>query len=138
MLLAMKPERARVRLETLLGEAIEALAALDAERMDELAALAEAAELAREAGLIEPPGHPAEGGPVEWPQSAAEWRRAAAAHCALGHLVDATARQLAVQRRIATPAECFRAYDPEASARRMDRWSGPARKHERRLGIQRT
>jgi hypothetical protein len=81
-----------MRLEELLEETIGALATLDAERCEELA------RLAATTGPVETPAEP---GPVAWPPTAPEWRRAAASHWVLGHLVGATARQLAVQRRIA-------------------------------------
>lgn len=123
MALAIKPEQARMRLETLLREAIAALAALDAERIEELASLVESAGFAGSAEAVESTDRPVPVGLVEWPQSAAEWRRADAAHCVLGHLVDATGRQLSVQRRIAGPAERFRDYRREANARRAERWS---------------
>jgi len=115
MALAMKPERGLIRIETLLEEAIGALAALDAERVEEMAGFVESIK------SIDPAS---QDGPVEWPRSAAEWRRAAASHWALGHLADATGRQLAVQRRIAGRAERSPEYRLEGIARRLDRWSG--------------
>jgi hypothetical protein len=122
MTLAIEPERdrgqdrERLRLEALLREAIAALAALDAERIEEISSLVESARFARGAEFAGPVWPPPDG-PVEWPRSAAEWRRAAAAHGVLGHLVEATSRQIAVQRRIAGPGERFREYRPEARAR---------------------
>jgi hypothetical protein len=103
------PEQARIGLDALLRETIEALSALDAERIEDLAELAGSGASAGKSG------------PVEWPGSAAEWKRAAASHWILGHLVGATARQLAVQRRIAGYAEGFCDYRPEGDARRVDR-----------------
>jgi hypothetical protein len=97
-----------IGIEELLRETVEALSRLDAGRVE---ALAEAAErLAAEAG----PGR------AGWPETAAEWRRAAARHWVLGHLVGATARQLAVQRRVLDRArnagDGFRGYRPEGDA----------------------
>jgi len=135
---AMRPDA--MGIEDLLRETVEALSRLDAGRLE---------SLAEAAGRI-----PSAGGalPAGWPETAAEWRRAAASHWVLGHLVGATARQLAVQRRISERAldraleriservlasgEAFRVYRPgggdAALAARMNAvlaWpgSGPRR-----------
>jgi hypothetical protein len=81
-------ETVRPGLEALLEQTIEALASLDAGRLESLAEVA--GLLASSEAWVA----------LEMPQSAAEWRRAAASHWVLGHLVAATARQLHVQRRI--------------------------------------
>jgi hypothetical protein len=92
-------------LEELLRETIEALSRLDAGRVEALAELAE--RIGSE-------------GTSMWPETAAEWKRAAASHWVLGHLVGATARQLAVQRRIANrvseSGSEFRGYRPDGNA----------------------
>jgi len=106
-------ETAGMELDELLRETIEALSRLDAGRVE---ALAEAAERLGAAGAS------------AWPRTAEEWRRAAASHWVLGHLVGATARQLAVQRRVldrimdraldrgSDSGGEFRGYRPEADA----------------------
>jgi len=99
------PETAGMGLEALLRETIKALSRLEAGRVEALAEMAE--RMGSE-------------GAAKWPQTAADWRRAAASHWVLGHLVGATARQLAVQRRIANRVSEsrseFRGYRPEGDA----------------------